>query len=622
MRIGLKQRKSGFITWNIANLAAFAIASLICLCPVSFAQSTPVLTRGYNNARTGANLSETQITQATIKAKGITRRGSLVMQGDERGIEAQPLIATKVPMDDGTTRDIIILADMNNTVWAFDAHTYQLVWSKELAPSINGNTSIDAWMINDHWGIFSTPVIDPDTNQIYIVAWTSPDGTPQKAQYYVHVLRLKDASRVCAPVLVTGTSNGQAYDSYIRKQRTSLLLTNVGGVKTVFFASGTVQETGTGAAGFVFAFDVASNTIKSVLAMSAGKGAGVWMAGGGLVADSAGNIYLTTGNGSFNGATDFGESVVKLSYTGSKLAVADWWSPFTDSGKEGLSVSGMDPAPTTAKLAGTNAATSEVNLPVNMSHMRAMVAAPNAAAATDAGWNDEDLGSAGLTLIGNVLVVSGKDGIVYLVNSANMGKTKPADFANAAANYAKLLSPPEWFTFFPGYGVNAAPQNPDALDVLYFGKTHHMHSTPVSYVNSKGQTIVFCWGENGTLRAWQLSNGVLTFLAQSAATASPLSVNSPGGMAGGFMALSANGTTTGTPILWATVPDGDANKTVGPGTLYTFDAENFTNGVIRQLWSSKDWGIAFTYNKFNPPVEDDGTLLVPTYADTVDVYTQ
>lgn len=602
-----------------ANLAAFVIAVSICLS--SFGQSTPVLTRGYNNQRTGANLSETQITQATIKAKGITRRGSLEMQGDLRGIEAQPLIAQQVMMDDGITHDIVVLADMNNTIWVYDAHSYKLLWSKNLAPSIVGSTSIDAWMINDHWGILSTPVIDPATNYIYAVGWTSPDGTPQRAQYYVHVLSLKSGSRVCAPVLVTGISHGQTYSQYMRKQRTSLLLTNVGGVKTVFFASGTVQETGNGAAGFVFAFDVASNTIKSTLALSAGKGAGVWMAGGGLVADTTGNVYLTTGNGSFNAANDFGESVVKLQYKNSTLSVVDWWTPFTDSGKEGMSVSGTDPPPTTAKLAGTNAATSEENLPVNMSHMRSMATFTPLVTAK-AGWNDEDLGSAGLTLLDNCLLVAGKDGIGYCVNVANMGKTKPADFTNAAANYAKLLSPPFWFIFFPGYGVNAAPQNPDDLDVLYGGKTHHMHSTPVSYVNSKGQTIVFCWGENSTLRAWQLSNGVLTFLAQSTATASPLIGNPPGGMAGGFMALSMNGTTTGTPVLWATVPDGDANKTVGPGTLYAFDAETFTNGTISQLWSSKDWGISFTYNKFNPPVEWNGTLFVPTYADTVDVYTQ
>ena len=62
--------------------------------------------------------------------------------------------------------------------------------------------------------------------------------------------------------------------------------TNVNGVKTVFGCSGTINETEAGvASGYCFAFDVATNTVSAMLALTAGEGAGVWMAGQGAVAD-------------------------------------------------------------------------------------------------------------------------------------------------------------------------------------------------------------------------------------------------------------------------------------------------------------------------------------------------
>ena len=78
---------------------------------------------------------------------------------------------------------------------------------------------------------------------------------------------------------------------------------------------GTINETGTGASGFCFAFDVATNTMSAMLALTAGRGAGVWMAGQGAAADPQGNLYVLTGNGDFDGKSQWGESFLKLAYT-------------------------------------------------------------------------------------------------------------------------------------------------------------------------------------------------------------------------------------------------------------------------------------------------------------------
>jgi hypothetical protein len=226
---------------------------------------------------------------------------------------------------------------------------------------------------------------------------------------------------------------------------------------------------------------------------------------------------------------------------------------------------------------------------------------------------------------------AGKDGIWYAVNEDDLGKTQPQDFRNPAANYAKLLSPPAWFTYAAfkhnaqgqviGY-EDAAPQDVTKLNFTYDGVTHHMHSTPVAFESARG-TFLYCWGENGNLRAWQVGDkGALKFLANGAELSSPWSPKSAGGgMPGGMLALSANHTQNA--ILWALVPMGDSNRELTPGKLYAYDATNFGKysdgaGQIKLLYQSPD--NAFLHAKFNTPIIYHGYVVVPTYNGRVDVY--
>ena len=50
-------------------------------------------------------------------------------------------------------------------------------------PASDGGAAIDMHQINDHWGVLSTGVIDPETKRVYLVAWISPDGTPQTCNF-------------------------------------------------------------------------------------------------------------------------------------------------------------------------------------------------------------------------------------------------------------------------------------------------------------------------------------------------------------------------------------------------------------------------------------------------------
>src|SRR5215467_16329305 len=150
------------------------------------------------------------------------------------------------------------------------------------------------------------------------------------------VLNVADGSAVVPPVLIEGKSGNQDFNAGMRKQRSALVETNVNGVKTVFGCAGTIFETAAGASGYCFAFDVASNKVSAMLALSAGEGAGVWMGGQGPAADAQGFLYLITGNGDFDGVSQWGESFLKLQYTppsgnsAATLKVVDHWTPWTD----------------------------------------------------------------------------------------------------------------------------------------------------------------------------------------------------------------------------------------------------------------------------------------------------
>src|SRR5580693_6634686 len=125
------------------------------------AQSTmvPWLTRSADNSRSGWNPNETQLTQASVGTKGLSRLTIIPVIGDARGIEAQPLILPNVSTALGT-RDVMVLPSMANVVRGVDAHDGSGIWQTTLGMPITGSQAIDSHQINQHWGCLSTGVID------------------------------------------------------------------------------------------------------------------------------------------------------------------------------------------------------------------------------------------------------------------------------------------------------------------------------------------------------------------------------------------------------------------------------------------------------------------------------
>ncbi|MGC2608155.1 MAG: hypothetical protein WA419_21590, partial [Silvibacterium sp.] len=620
---------------KLFHLGLLACVPLLAITENCMAQSTmvPWLTRSANNARSGWNSHETQLTQASVASKGIVRATIIPVIGDARGMEAQPLILPNVKTALGT-RDVMVLPSMANVVRGVDAHDGSGIWQVTLSMPVTGSANIDMHAINDHWGCLSTGVIDPDAQRLYQVCWVSPDktGNPQTARYFMFVLNVADGTQIVPPVMIQGKSGAQDFNAAMRKQRSSLVETNVGGVKTVFGCSGTINETEAGiASGYCFAFDVASNTVSAMLALTAGEGAGVWMAGQGPAADAQGYLYLITGNGDFDGVSQWGESFLKLKYTPpsggvpASLQVVDHWTPWTD-----LVRSGHAAAPA-VKLAGVSTPSEAVkpvgggmSIPLKNAKLVPMISDRGTPVLlvyplmASGNWSDEDWGSAGPACIFSigVCVAAGKDGIAYPIKTASLGGTTVADLANAKANCAKLAAPPVWLTMSPG-PVDPCPADPQTLNFLPWGDSAHLHMTPVQFFDPVLQSwTIFAWGENAQLHKWAVSStGSLRYVAQSDEYASAdVRGNPPGGMPGGFCSGSSNGADPNSAILVCTIPYGDANAQVVNGRLLVYDAVHLAaDGSLKVLWDSQRWGVQFLFNKFDPPVIDGGQIYVPNY---------
>jgi len=583
--------------------------------------SFAVTTRSYDNTRSGANTQETILTPAAVRTSGVKRLFSLALPGDARGCEAQPLIVPGVKLTDNSTHDVVYIATMANRVFAFDANNGAQLWTVQLGTPIKSNKSIDEYLINDHWGILSTPVIDTQAGVMYAGVWTSADGSPEKGQHFLHAIRLRDGSAVHQPLSLEGVSYNpgqgrpvQQFRSAERKQRAALTLVN----GTVFIGFGTIAESAATARGWLIAVDTRTFKITATwTSTSHGSGGGIWHSGGGPAADAEGNIYVVTGNGAFDAVTDFGESIVKLRYTppgassAGSLAVVDWWTPWTDNGRTGGNPEGEAAKQPKAKARPTNFRKD--------AHLARLLGA-DAMNMSDS-WGDQDFGAAGPVLAPTIgaILASSKDGILYTGNLQNLGRTQPTDLDPAATvrNYAKLKAPPIFYTFYPGPHPSPAPTHITDLNFWGANRTHHLHGTPVLWNSAVHGLMHFCWGENGNLRAWTISNaGMSKYLACSAEVASAQSPVPLGGMPGGMISLSANGGNDG--IIWASIPYTDANAEISAGRFLAYDAANFGtfsdgSGSIPPLWDSQQWNWHFSHNKFNRPVVWNGRVFLPTY---------
>jgi fibronectin type 3 domain-containing protein len=351
----------------LRNLRLFYVPLIILviglLSPPTKAQVS-VLTWHYNLARTGANTNETLLTTTNVNQNQF---GKLFTASVDGRIYAQPLYVPNVTVN-GTMHNVVLVATAANSVYAFDALFGTQLWHNNYGPTPMGGLDVGSTNIPGPIGIIGTPVIDPSTNTIYFVTkHKNADGSFHQFLRAADVATGEDT--LGSPEEINATLGGNTFDPLLQNQRPALVLSN--GTVYITWAS---HGDATPYHGWILGYQAANIKNQQYVfsdTMSTARNAqgGFWMGGGAFPVDSEGNIYALSGNGVFDGTSNFGDSFIKLSPS---LQVTDYFTPSNQASLQG---------------------------------------------------GDQDLGASSPMLIPGTsnVIGGGKDGRLFLVNTKNMG---------------------------------------------------------------------------------------------------------------------------------------------------------------------------------------------------------
>jgi putative pyrroloquinoline-quinone binding quinoprotein len=511
------------------QLSLTLLAVAILIAATSPAHSQDVRTYRYNDARTGFNAKETTLTPSNVN---VDTFGKLFVLSVDGKVDAQPLYLFAVTISGGT-HNVLIVVTENDSVYAFDADTGTQYWkittlkSEETASDDRGCDQVAPTI-----GITSTPVISRPSGSngvIYAVAMSKDSS----GNYYqrLHALDAATGGELYnGPVAIsakypgTGDNSSGGYvifDPSQYKERSGLLLSN--GTIYLTWASHCDIRPYTG---WIMAYNASDLTQTSVLNVTPnGNEGAIWGSSAGLTMDTLGNIFLLDANGVFDtkmnssgfpSSGDYGNAFLHLS-TKSGLAVADYFEAYNN---------------------------------VND--------------------GDIDLGSGGTLLLpklkdssGNTWELAagaGKDGNLYLVNRASMGK-----FSSSSNNIYQELSG----------ALSGGMWNSPA----YFGGKLY-------------------YGPNGgQLLAFQFKNAKLL--------TSPVAMSANSfAFPGATLSISANNTAKG--IVWAV-----ENASSGAAVLHAYSPTNLTE-LYNTTQATNGRDSFGTANKYAPPIVANGKVYVPT----------
>lgn len=501
---------------------------------VSARAQVNVTTQHNDNARTGANLSETTLTTANVNARQFGRLFSLSVDGQ---VYAQPLYVSNLVIPDKGERNVVYIATEHNSVYAFDADDSdpdaEPLWTINLghaAVTPNGDFARIRYVpyhdVFPEVGITGTPVIDLSTKTLYVVTLTRERGI---YRHHLHALDITTGhNKLSGPVeiegSVPGTGDGSiegtiSFNALEHLQRPALLLS-----KNVVYVAFATYADNDPSHGWVFAYS--ARTLKQVgifcTTPDGGEG-GIWQSNQGLVADADGNVYFMTGNNRVEYVRpdvvpgNYGESFVKLSLGDEGLSVADWFTPCDQ-------------------------------------------------CALDQG--DGDLGASGPVLMPgtDLLLGVGKRGFAYVLNRNSLG----------------LFNGPP--------ATCAAACTDDQIPQKFRATSGNNYSSPIFW-NGPGGPTIYIWGNFDKLKAYRLEDGHFKTTPVSQG-----GVSNPWG--GGGLSLSANGGKEGTGIVWGSFPLAVANAINQKGELHAFDATNLGhdlwNSNVNRAFD--DIGILAKYN--------------------------
>jgi len=450
-----------------------------------------VLTYHNDDALTGLNPNEDTLTPDNVNANNFGQLFSFPVDGY---VYAQPLYMSGL-MIGSDIYNVVFVATEHDSIYAFDADglVQNPLWKRSFIDPDVGTTTVPTINVISRdivpeVGITGTPVIDGSTGTLYVVPKTKEvvDGIAHFVQR-LHALDVTTGSDRTAPVEIADTifdspnyahntpisvcgrgqgsedgpveecpaTEGKVVKFNALRQLNRSALTLSGDRVYVLWAS---HGDNPPYHGWVVAFNKATLAIEAVFNVSPnGRWGGIWQSGGGLAVDDQGNLYFSTGNGTFAINDDdpcpflpaesrpcnpaFGDSVVRLSPS---LALdaengRGYFTPFNQAALESV---------------------------------------------------DADLGSGGTMLLPDqpgthpsLLVETGKEGKIYLIDREDLGGYRRG-----------MPCPPE-----------GAPECDDVVQVVPLGGGQGVRSTPAFFDNK-----VYYQGTSDVMKAFELVDGRLS----------------------------------------------------------------------------------------------------------------
>ncbi|MFF5229091.1 choice-of-anchor D domain-containing protein [Dactylosporangium sp. NPDC000521] len=500
--------------------AALTLSALVVIAPQP--SNADITTVSVDNLRTGWDSNEPGLAPSAVSASDFGQLFSATVNGQ---VYAQPIVA-------GGT---LITATENNWVYGLNPATGAVIWSRSVGPAWPAS-AIGCGDLVPNIGVTSTPVYDPATGAVFFMAKVNDGPDADHPHFYLHSINpATGAERAGWPVTIQGSPTndpGNTFNPKTAAQRPGLLLLD--GVVYAGFASHCDYGPYVGYIAGVRTTTPQMTTLWSTEAGRSNGMAGIWQSGGGLVSDGPGRIIVSTGNGvspapgpGTSPPGTLAESIIRLQVNGDgSLTAKDFFSPFNNSR--------LDQDDTDFGSGGPMA------LPAGF----------------------------GTAAHPKLLVQTGKDGRVYLLDRDNLGGNAQGPGGGDAS-----VGPPAG----PYNGVWGHP-------AFWGGDGGYVYQ-----VENQGFLRAFKYGVNGA------GLPVLTSAGTSASTF---------GYTSGSPVVTSTGTTSGSAIVWAVYSDGSSGAN---GQLRAYDALP-VNGRLNLRYSAPI-GVA---TKFVTPATDGGRVFVGT----------
>ncbi len=374
-------------------------------------------------SRSGWNPQEGALTPTTVTTATFGKLFSCPVDG---AVYGQPLWVPSLSIAGGI-HNVIFVATQNDSAYAFDADASPCVtyWKANLLDTLHGGTGAEtpvAWNdvgtchgnVYPEIGVTGTPVINPKTSTMYLVSASESNpispgncsGSSATFYHRLHALSLTTGSEAMnAPATISasvpGTGDGSvngvvSFESQFEHQRAGLGFAD--GRLYLGFAA---HEDAGPYHGWMLSYKVSDVQLQTAVFNTTPNGmdgadGGIWSSGGAPAIDGNGDVYIVTGNGVFDEVapspdSDYGDSILRLHYSagstanGTNLSIAGWFTPFDQFNLE---------------------------------------------------EHDTDLGSGSIVLLpkqtsgagpANLLAELGKEGVIYVIDTTNMGEFNPTD---------------------------------------------------------------------------------------------------------------------------------------------------------------------------------------------------